>query len=296
MFKYLKLSVIFAEKYINLFNNFSLNIAKYNSINNSIEKIKKLNNKEILHNLENEKLSLISKTQDFNIPFTYFVIDELKNFKLKLASFCFDFMILGFENNIKYYKEEKNVDIEKAFLHNLIKVDNSSHICYLPIKDNKYVENNFFTDEIPSHFKIVNFIKIQNPFSILYNSLFNCINNKIAINKCKNCKQFFITVNRTDEKYCSNPSPQNKQKTCKEYGAKKFFREKLESDKIRKAHELTSQFFRMRIKRCSNEKNKQKIITKFEKYKKQYQTNIKKYRNNKISEKDFANWIIEQKK
>lgn len=119
--------------------------------------------------------------------------------------------------------------------------------------------------------------------------------NKFIINKCKNCGKYFIPDNRSDEKYCSNPSPQNSKKTCKEYGAKKTYRDKQNSDIIRKSHYNTSQFFRMKIKRAKTENEQKHLSELFEKYKVNYEKQLEKYKNKKITEDEFVKWIVSQK-
>lgn len=121
------------------------------------------------------------------------------------------------------------------------------------------------------------------------------LDNKIRIKKCENCGKYFIPSNRTDEKYCDNSSPQNPRKTCKEYGAKKTYRDKIKSNDIRKEHYNTSQYYRMKLTRCTDEKAKVILNNKFEKYKSDYEKNKKKYNNKKITEIEFVNWIKEQK-
>lgn len=118
---------------------------------------------------------------------------------------------------------------------------------------------------------------------------------KLVINKCKNCGKYFIPDNRSDEKYCSNPSPQNSKKTCKEYGAKKTYRDKQNSNIIRKSHYNTSQFFRMKAKRAKTENEQKQLNKLFEKYKVNYEKQLKKYKNKKITEDEFVNWITSQK-
>lgn len=121
------------------------------------------------------------------------------------------------------------------------------------------------------------------------------IQENICIRKCANCGKYFIPVNRTDEKYCDNPSPQNLNKTCKEYGAKKIYRDKLNSNEVKKAHYTTSQFFRMKIKRAKTEKEIKTYTKLFDLYKSNYEKQKKKFNNKRISESDFIDWIVNQK-
>lgn len=165
-------------------------------------------------------------------------------------------------------------------------------------KNNNIIQNKKYSEinEKDKYYITFNTIykinKIEHYFSAYFKYF---LDNKITINKCQNCGKFFIPSNRTDEKYCSNTSPQNPQKTCKEYGVKKAYRDNLNSDIIRKAHYNTSQYFRMKINRCKNEKEREKIIKEFEKYKANYEKNKKKFDRKKITEIEFSNWIIKQK-
>lgn len=119
--------------------------------------------------------------------------------------------------------------------------------------------------------------------------------NRLVIRRCNNCHKFFIPNSRIDEKYCDNISPQSARKTCKEYGAKKKYRDNIKNDKIMMEHERTSQYFRMKIRRAKKEKDKKLYEEKFEKYKNNYGKNKIKYDEKKIIEDDFIKWIIEQK-
>jgi len=53
---------------------------------------------------------------------------------------------------------------------------------------------------------------------------------------CSNCGRFFIPLKRSDETYCSNISPQNPAKTCKEIGAKEKQREAIRNNSSLHAH------------------------------------------------------------
>ncbi len=124
------------------------------------------------------------------------------------------------------------------------------------------------------------------------------IQKKVRINKCKNCGKYFIPKNRSDDVYCNNISPQNPNKTCKEYGAKKTYRDNLKSRPLKDEHNKTSQFFRMRIKRNqdkNNIKEVEKLEKQFNKYKLDYEKKLKQYNNKKLTEEDFKKWIIQQK-
>ena len=50
--------------------------------------------------------------------------------------------------------------------------------------------------------------------------------------KCSNCGQIFVLEGRSDTIYCNYPSPQNKNKSCREIGAQVARANKEKSDKI----------------------------------------------------------------
>lgn len=119
----------------------------------------------------------------------------------------------------------------------------------------------------------------------------------IIIRKCANCGKYFIPAIRCDSKYCTNISPNNPQKTCREIGAKNFYKEKQNSNPITKEYTTTRNTLSKRIARC--DKNDTKKLNKLQKaldyFVVNYEKQNKKYKTNKISEKEFVNWIISQK-
>lgn len=124
------------------------------------------------------------------------------------------------------------------------------------------------------------------------------IENNITINKCKNCGKYFIPVNRTDEKYCDNISPQKPGKTCKEYGVKLLYTKSIASDPIKKAHQSITTYYRVKKTRAKK-KDDTAFINKIDKilnkYLSDYKKQLKKYEKNTLSESDFIEWIYSQK-
>lgn len=117
----------------------------------------------------------------------------------------------------------------------------------------------------------------------------------VSINKCCNCGKYFIPKIKSNEKYCNRISPQDNNKTCKQYGMRQTYKDNVSSSIVRSEHNRTSQFYRMRISRTQNIKQKEKYKKAFEKYKNDYKSKYEKYNQKKLSESEFANWIIEQK-
>ncbi len=130
---------------------------------------------------------------------------------------------------------------------------------------------------------------------LLIISFIEILKNNLTIRKCKNCGLYFIPESRSDEKYCNRISPQNPNKTCKEYGAKKTYRDEIKSTPIKYEHNKISQFYRMRINRAKNQKEKTKYESIFNVYKENYQKNKMKYKSGKLKETDFIEWIKNQR-
>ena len=138
-------------------------------------------------------------------------------------------------------------------------------------------------------------IKTLNDLLNVYFNYF--IEKNICIRKCKNCGKYFIPQDRTDEKYCDDISPQNPRKTCKEYGAKKTYRDEIKSRPLKNEHNKTSQVYRMRINRAKerNDEKGQYYIKKFNEYKEEYEKRKEMYQTGKLKEEDFIKWIISKK-
>ncbi len=228
----------------------------------------------------------------------------ISNQLIFLDSLLHDFeLTYDFMNNYRYNLQEqyyfKAFEIPRELISCVIKQNNKIRLLESKynllcgnVKDRNYIENNY-SDNI----KYLSSYQIEKASDILevYRKLI--IEKHICIKKCSNCNNFFITESRTDEKYCNNPSPQNPKKTCKEYGAKKTYRDEIKSIPIKYEHNKTSQFFRMRINRSSinNVKDKEIYQEQFNTYKKNYQERKEQYKSGKLKENDFVEWIIKQK-
>lgn len=212
----------------------------------------------------------------------------ISNIKSIIENFCI--YIESNENHVKQYLLW-NMEIPKCSIQMGQKNNQENTVTLLPLHNHEYFyeKQDFSTLITVKKYIVSNFVELLN---LLIDQYFQY---KLTIKKCDNCGKYFITSSRTDEKYCDSPSPQNKNKTCKEYGAKKAYRDKLNSNEARKAHYNTSQFFRMKINRSKKEKEIKLYTKLFNTYKTNYEKQKKKFNNKKISEAEFINWIVEQK-
>lgn len=71
-------------------------------------------------------------------------------------------------------------------------------------------------------------------YSLLTFEVHQIIKQGATVKKCNNCGKFFITQTRSDTLYCSRPSPQDKDLTCKEYGSKKLWYDRLQLDELKR--------------------------------------------------------------
>lgn len=127
----------------------------------------------------------------------------------------------------------------------------------------------------------------------IYKSLI--ISKKICVKKCKNCNNYFITENRTDEVYCNRISPQDPRKTCKQYGAKRTYRQQIKEKPIDLAHSQISQVLRMRFIRSKDEEQKNFYKNMLDNYLKQFKIKKENYKAGKLTKDELYRWIVEQK-
>lgn len=166
---------------------------------------------------------------------------------------------------------------------------------------NKIIENkgNPFVN-IANDFKDKNLIALEHYTCTSIEEIVNVLFYKlklsnVQVNKCKNCGKYFIPTGKVNEKYCDRISPQNPNKTCKEFGVNKTYRDEMKSSPIKNEHNKISQAYRMRIRRAKTITEREQYLREFENYKQNYIKNRHKYKIGKIDEKDFLNWLESQK-
>lgn len=306
-----------SNKFIEKILEIHIEKEKYNAKNDSFQKLKKLlnvdefpDNKKALEILSIENNNLKQKIETLeNLSFKNFTLEYLNNLLLDFNSSIFNF-VLYFEecDNLEVNYDNKKINLDNELERKLLLLTNYNNIStdkniswtkMAIIKDNKFYLEKFdkIKDYSIENFKMLHFFEFNTVVDLFNLSLINAIDKQVTIRRCKNCGNYFIPENRTDEVYCNRISPQNNKKTCKEYGAKKKYRDEVKSRPLKNEHNKTMQFFRMRINRAKNEKEKEKLIKKFEKYKIDYQKNKERYNNGngKLKENDFIEWIINQK-
>ena len=125
----------------------------------------------------------------------------------------------------------------------------------------------------------------------LLDKIQSVLEENININCCENCGEYFVPQSRSDEKYCDRPSPKNPDRTCKQYGAKKKYRENVRNNLIQYEKNKTQQFFTMRAKRSKTEAEREAYLKRLQTFKDTYKSLKYMYDTNSLSEKSFLNWI-----
>ena len=120
------------------------------------------------------------------------------------------------------------------------------------------------------------------------------IENNYLILKCKNCGKYFIAYKRTDTLYCDRQSPADATKTCKQYGAKKAWKEKIKDENDwRCLYRRVYQSFQVKAKRNPNnlqfKQNFDNFRTDANKWKKAIKEGTK-------TEADFMYWLQDFRK
>lgn len=306
LFHFIDIPKLYVNNYKELYSEYLIYENKRKSLKKNFDSIFSLiskskgnedSKKSILSIYNKEIKDIDNKLSEYkNISFKEFTIQRLSQ-NIELLKNIEVLFLIQRDNNFDLVVNKKilsEAEKEKALplIYTLQEFDDI--ICKYEFV--KYEKNNISFD-IKNKFttKLIKFYKIKDISDLLILTFTECINKQLNIKTCRNCYKYFIPENRTDEKYCNNISPQNSKKTCKEYGAKKKYRDEIKSQPLKYEHNKTMQFFRMRINRTNNIKEKERINKKFEKYKNDFNKKKILYKANKFKEEDFIKWIIEQK-
>lgn len=120
---------------------------------------------------------------------------------------------------------------------------------------------------------------------LIYNKLFR---QKTFIKKCANCNKYFYPRFRSDTIYCDYFSPQDHNKTCKEYCSQYNYTEKIRSDE---AIGLYQKLYSKLSKRVQRHPDNSEFSQAFEDFKKECKKWKAKVKSGEKSEQDYINWL-----
>ena len=124
--------------------------------------------------------------------------------------------------------------------------------------------------------------------SIFKFDICNLIKNEIQLKKCANCGRYFIPQKRSDAIYCDRQSPQDKAMTCKEYGSKKLWYEKLKDNKSAKLYRSIYMAKQMQAKRNPDIQTHQDDFAEYKTQSAQWKRDVK---NGTKTEEEFIKWL-----
>jgi hypothetical protein len=131
---------------------------------------------------------------------------------------------------------------------------------------------------------------IKSSLSLILFETAHILDNNVAILKCKNCGQYFVPIGRSDTIYCSYPSPQDFQRTCKEIGAQVSRSNKEKTDVSTREYRKVYMRYKMMTRRHPEDKvyeNKFNQLT----------SEVKEWRNRlahgTATTEEFLNWLMD---
>lgn len=119
-------------------------------------------------------------------------------------------------------------------------------------------------------------------------SFFTSLTLNLNIKKCANCNKYFIAYQRSDEKYCNRTSPQDKNKSCKQYANFENWKNNINSNIELKTYRRIYMAKQMQTRR-----NPDNLILKnnFENWKIEAQKKRNQYIHGLINKDDFLLWL-----
>ena len=103
---------------------------------------------------------------------------------------------------------------------------------------------------------------IKSPMSLLVFEMAHVFSQNVALIKCKNCGHYFVPDGRSDQIYCLYPSPQNKERTCREIGAQITRANKEKNDVVTREYRKVYMRYQMLTKRHPENREASKSFDK----------------------------------
>lgn len=128
--------------------------------------------------------------------------------------------------------------------------------------------------------------------NIAFISMQELIKNGKSVKKCKNCGMYFLPTSRSDEKYCDNPSPQDNNMSCKQYGTRRLWYEKQRDNELASLAKNIASAKAMLAKRNPDIPA---YAISYEYFKKRRLIWQKAVKQNERSEDEYRNWLLQMR-
>ena len=135
-----------------------------------------------------------------------------------------------------------------------------------------------------------NMYTIRSSISLLLFEVANCLKNDINFSRCPNCNKYFVAEGRSDIIYCSYPSPQNPEKTCREIGAQITRANKEKTDVVTREYRKVYMRLQMITKRHPENREARKKFDRLTAEVKEWRENLK---NGTGTVEQYLSWLKE---
>lgn len=115
---------------------------------------------------------------------------------------------------------------------------------------------------------------IKSSLSLVLFEMAHAIQLEQQFTVCANCKNVFVPEGRSDTIYCSYPSPQNEEKTCREIGAQVARANKEKNDIVTGSYRKAYMRHQMMVKRHPHNKEKRKAFEQLTAGMKEWRTDL----------------------
>ena len=136
--------------------------------------------------------------------------------------------------------------------------------------------------------ELVPLYTVKSSFSLLLFEIANILQNDAVIAKCANCGEKFVVEGRVDTIYCNYPSPQNRDKTCRDIGAKVARANKEKTDVVTGEYRRAYMRHKMMTKRHPHDRRKREIFDSLTAGMKEWR---KKLSDGTATTDDFLVWL-----
>lgn len=194
-------------------------------------------------------------------------------------SFYADYNIFKLACELKYFKE-----VTSKQFHDLevLDLEERENVPYDYFERIDYIYKCFKKKKI----EMITAYELKDFEDFIVASMTELFKNKKNIKKCENCGKYFVPK-RNDAKYCYNTSPQDENKTCKQYAIEKNYNDKLAKDEI-------TALYRKIYKRLNKDKERNQFgshIANFESFKNEAKDWKQKIKTGKKTNEEYFEWL-----
>ena len=210
---------------------------------------------------------------------------------------------VNFLYNLKGNEEYKNNTAQSKFIASIIKkktnlykyINNTNIINYTYSDKVEDYKNSSFETVLSDLSYDISMLKVSNIYTsnelgdILFIILSQLIQNNDQIRTCQNCGRYVIP-HKSNEIYCDFIHKDGT--TCRDKGAGQTYKKNLQNIPGLLEYRRT---YNKKFNAVSRNRENKKLKEDFDKWKKSAQAEIRKFKQNRITEEELYNWMIKYK-